>query len=82
MPRRGRGDSNVPTALRGLGVTSREVDVLKLVATGLSNREIGERLYLATKTVERHVGSLLARTGAADRAALAALARVHGLQTG
>ena len=82
MPRRGRGDSDVPTALRGLGVTSREVDVLKLVAAGLSNREIGERLYLATKTVERHVGSLLARTGAADRAALAALARVHGLQTG
>ena len=63
-------------------MTSREVDVLKLVATGLSNREIGERLYLSTKTVERHVGSLLARTGAADRAALAALARVHGLQTG
>jgi DNA-binding CsgD family transcriptional regulator len=82
MPRRGRGDSDVPTTLRGLGVTSREVDVLKLVATGLSNREIGERLYLATKTVERHVGSLLARTGAADRAALAELARTHGVQTG
>jgi DNA-binding CsgD family transcriptional regulator len=82
MPRRGRGDSDVPTALRGLGVTSREVDVLKLVAAGLSNREIGERLYLATKTVERHVGSLLARTGAADRAALAELARTHGVQTG
>ena len=42
MPRRGRGDSDVPTALRALGVTSREVDVLKLVAAGLSNREIGE----------------------------------------
>jgi len=63
-------------------VTSREVDVLKLVATGLSNREIGERLYLATKTVERHVGSLLARTGSADRAALTELARTHGVQTG
>jgi DNA-binding CsgD family transcriptional regulator len=82
MPRRGRGDSDVPTTLRGLGVTSREVDVLKLVAAGLSNREIGERLYLATKTVERHVGSLLARTGTADRAALAELARAHGVQTG
>jgi DNA-binding CsgD family transcriptional regulator len=82
MPRRGRGESSVPTALRALGVTSREVDVLKLVAAGLSNREIGGRLYLATKTVERHVGSLLARTGAPDRAALAELARVHGVQTG
>ncbi len=82
MPRRGRGESAVPTALRALGVTSREVDVLKLVAAGLSNREIGGRLYLATKTVERHVGSLLARTGAPDRVALAELARVHGVQTG
>ena len=82
MPRRGRGESAVPTALRALGVTSREVDVLKLVAAGLSNREIGGRLYLATKTVERHVGSLLARTGATDRVALAELARVHGVQTG
>ena len=43
MPRRGRGDSSVPTALRALGVTSREVDVLKLVAAGMSNREIGGR---------------------------------------
>ena len=82
MPRRGRGESTVPTALRALGVTSREVDVLKLVAAGLSNREIGGRLYLATKTVERHVGSLLARTGATDRVALAELARVHGVQSG
>ena len=56
--------------------------MLKLAAAGLSNREIGGRLYLATKTVERHVGSLLARTGAPDRAALAELARAHGVQTG
>jgi DNA-binding CsgD family transcriptional regulator len=82
MPRKGRGASDVPTALRALGVTSREVDVLKLVAAGMSNREIGGRLYLATKTVERHVGSLLARTGVADRAALAELARVHDVQNG
>jgi DNA-binding CsgD family transcriptional regulator len=82
VPRRGRGESAVPTALRALGVTSREVDVLKLVAAGLSNRAIGERLYLATKTVERHVGSLLARTGTPDRAALAELARAHGVQSG
>lgn len=82
MPRRGRGESSVPTGLRALGVTSREVDVLKLVAEGLSNREIGARLYLSSKTVERHVGSLLHRTGAADRVALGELARVHDVQTG
>ena len=73
----------MPTALRALGVTSREVDVLKLVAAGRSNQEIAGRLLpRRPKTVERHVGSLFARTGAADRAALAELARVHGLQTG
>ena len=38
--RRGRGDSDVPSALRGLGVTSREMDVLRLVAGGLSNGDI------------------------------------------
>ena len=61
VPRRGRGEiGRGPTALRALGVTSREVDVLKLVAAGLSNRAIGERLYLATKTVEQTTtGSLL-----------------------
>jgi DNA-binding CsgD family transcriptional regulator len=82
MPRRGRGESSVPTSLRALGVTSREVDVLKLVAAGLSNREIGSRLFLSTKTVERHVGSLLHRTGATDRGALGELARAHGVQNG
>jgi DNA-binding CsgD family transcriptional regulator len=82
MPRRGRGASSVPTALRALGVTSREVDVLKLVADGLSNREIGSRLFLSPKTVERHVGSLLQRTGTTDRAALGELARAHGVQNG
>jgi DNA-binding NarL/FixJ family response regulator len=80
VPRRGRGASAVPSALRALGVTSREVDVLKLVASGLSTPEIGARLYLSPRTVERHVGSLFARTGLHDRAALGELGRAHGLQ--
>lgn len=79
VPRRGRGESEVPASLRALGVTSREVDVLKLAAAGHSNREIGERLFLSTKTVERHLSSLFARTGAANRRALGGLARDHGL---
>ena len=82
VPRRGRGDSTVPVALRGLGVTSRETDVLKLVAAGLSNREIADRLVLSTKTVERHVASLFDRTGVRTRAALGAVARTHGVQDG
>jgi DNA-binding NarL/FixJ family response regulator len=70
-PRRGRGDSVVPAALRSLGITSRELDVLRLVADGLSNREIGERLFLSPRTVERHVASLFDRTSIRNRSELA-----------
>jgi DNA-binding CsgD family transcriptional regulator len=70
-PRRGRGESEVPLGLRSLGITSRELDVLKLVAEGLSNRAISERLYVSPKTVERHVASLFDRTGVRNRKALA-----------
>ena len=45
--RRGRGTSTVPPALRALGVTSREMDVLTLVDDGLSNAAISERLFLS-----------------------------------
>jgi len=65
--RRGRGDASVPPALRSLGVTSREMDVLRLVADGLSNADIAQRLYLSPRTVETHVSSLLARTGCRSR---------------
>ena len=82
VPRRGRGTSAVPVTLRALGVTSREVDVLHLVVDGLTTREIGRRLYLSPRTVERHLGSLFDRTGVRDRGGLCELARAHGLQTG
>jgi len=82
VPRRGRGDSAVPPSLRALGVTSREVDVLKLVAAGLSNREIAARLYLSPKTVERHLASLFDRSGVRDRRALVGVARAHGVEDG
>jgi DNA-binding CsgD family transcriptional regulator len=82
VPRRGRGHSEVPAALRALGITSREVDVLKLVMAGPSNREIGHALFLSTKTVERHLSSLFARTGTHDRHALGDVARSHGFQVG
>ncbi|MGK5111749.1 ATP-binding protein [Geodermatophilus sp. CPCC 205506] len=68
--RRGRGTSSVPGALRAAGVTSREMDVLGLVAAGLTNAEIAGRLYLSPRTVETHVASLLAKLGAADRGQL------------
>lgn len=73
VPRRGRGSSEVPEALRRSGVTSREMDILTLVAQGLSNAAIAERLYLSTRTVESHVSSLLRKTGAETRERLATL---------
>ncbi len=75
VPRRGRGDSEVPEELRSLGVTSREVDVLSLVADHLGNRAIASRLYLSPRTVEKHVASLIAKTKVADRAELASYAQ-------
>lgn len=74
MRRRGRGDTVVPAGLRALGVTGREADVLALVGDGLTNVEIAERLFLSARTVETHVGRLLAKTGAANRRELARVA--------
>ncbi len=68
--RRGRGRTEVPAALRALGVTSREADVLVLVTQGLTNAQIAQRLFLSTRTVDTHVASLLAKTGAANRGEL------------
>jgi DNA-binding CsgD family transcriptional regulator len=73
--RRGRDDAALAPGLLRLGVTAREAEVLELVGERLSNKEIAARLYLSPRTVEKHVASLLLKTGAADRAALGRLAR-------
>lgn len=59
VPRRGRGEAPVPAELQRIGITSREMDVLLLVGERLSNRQIGERLFLSPRTIEGHVASLL-----------------------
>ena len=64
----------LPAALAARGLTARETDVLALVAEGLQNRTIAERLYLSVRTVEKHVERLLAKTGASTRTELAAWA--------
>jgi DNA-binding NarL/FixJ family response regulator len=53
-------------------LSTREDEVLALVAMGLSNAEIGRRLYISPKTVEHHVGKILAKLGLKSRAAAAA----------
>lgn len=75
VPRQGRGDTAVPARLRGVGVTSREMDVLQLVAEGLTNGEIAERLVLSPRTVETHVANLVAKTRVAGRSELAELVK-------
>jgi DNA-binding CsgD family transcriptional regulator len=74
VPRAGRAHSSVPPPLRARGVTDREMEVLSILGDGLSNREIGGRLYLSPKTVEKHVSSLIAKLGVRTRAQLAAIA--------
>lgn len=69
--RRRRDATGIPAELRELGVTQREMEVLALVAEGLSNAEIGERLFISSRTVEKHVEKLLTRTGTRTRGQLA-----------
>jgi DNA-binding CsgD family transcriptional regulator len=61
------------------GLTSREQEVLALVAAGCSNQEIADRLVLSIRTVQRHVENIYAKTGAHGRAAASVFAATHGL---
>ncbi|WP_323137802.1 helix-turn-helix transcriptional regulator [Nocardia sp. alder85J] len=64
------------------GLTARELDVLRLIAAGLSNRRIGAELFISGNTAGVHVSRILAKLGAATRTEAAALARAHGLLSG
>jgi DNA-binding NarL/FixJ family response regulator len=61
------------------GLTEREVEVLGLIAQGQSNTEITQRLYLSMGTVKTHIGRLLAKLDARDRAQLVIAAYDAGL---
>jgi class 3 adenylate cyclase/DNA-binding CsgD family transcriptional regulator len=61
------------------GLTKREVEVLRLIAGGRSNREIADELVISHNTVIRHVSNIFAKTGVANRAEAAAYASRHGL---
>ena len=75
----GRGASGVAGADAPADVTAeltaRERQVLELIAQGLSNRQIGERLFISGKTASVHVSAILRKLGASTRTEAAFLAR-------
>jgi DNA-binding NarL/FixJ family response regulator len=70
---RRRGYTAIPRGVRSatredsLGLTRRQREVLDLMTEGLTNAEIGARLFLSERTVDHHVGSMLAKLGVDSR---------------
>ena len=78
----GRGDARPGGAAARdplAGLTDREVEVLRLLAAGQSNKEIAAELFIATKTASVHVSNILAKLGAASRTEAAAIAHAQGV---
>ena len=61
------------------GLTARELEVLRLLAAGQSNREIGEVLFISRSTAARHVANIFTKLGVDSRAQATAYAHEHGL---
>jgi ATP/maltotriose-dependent transcriptional regulator MalT len=68
------GASSLPA-----GLTEREVEVLRLVAAGNTNRQVAEQLFLSERTVARHVSNIFTKIGASSRTAATAFAIEHNL---
>ena len=68
-----------PATLITSKLTDREIEVLRLIARGLSNLDIADRLFLSEGTVRNHVSAILAKLGVSDRTQAAVIAIQHGL---
>ncbi|TXS73815.1 helix-turn-helix transcriptional regulator [Streptomyces sp. me109] len=77
--RRGRLTGPASAADRVAALTARESDVLRLLARGRTNRQIGEELFISGKTASVHVSNILAKLGAAGRTEAVAIAYREGL---
>ena len=71
-----------PATLITSKLTGREIEVLRLLAKGLNNADISDRLFLSEGTVRNHVSAILAKLGVADRTQAAVIAIQHGLSDG
>jgi DNA-binding CsgD family transcriptional regulator len=69
----------VSTRQNSYGLTNRELATLREIANGLTNSEIGDKLYISAKTVDHHVSAILAKLGVSTRREAAEAARVHKL---
>ena len=61
------------------GLTPREVEVLGLVAAGMTNAQVAQRLFLSPRTVQRHLNSIYRKLGVSSRSAATRFALEHGL---
>jgi DNA-binding NarL/FixJ family response regulator len=69
-----------PAALITSKLTEREIEVLRLLAKALNNKDIADRLFLSEGTVRNHVSAILSKLGVADRTQAAVIAIQHGLE--
>jgi two-component system, NarL family, response regulator LiaR len=67
------------TRLRELGITKRELEILELIAQGMSNREIAEKLFVSENTVKTHSSRLLDKLSAKRRTQAVQIAKEMGL---
>src|SRR6185369_489944 len=76
----GAAGHRVPRRREGpAGLTSREIEVLRLLARGLSNKQIAQRLVISPKTVANHTEHIYAKINTSSRAAAGLYAMQHGL---
>jgi len=72
-------ESDVPDPVQAAGLTEREVTMLRLLARGLSNKAIGQELWVTEPTVKFHLNNLYRKLGVPNRTAAARFAYTHGL---
>ena len=85
MPRMDLEGSSVSSMVNGDGsvssnisLSTREIEIIELVAEGLTNQEIAERLTISKRTVDNHVSNVFTKTGSKNRVALLNWAMDHG----